>query len=124
LKFDEPVVAEGHAEDVRGEILESGAASAYRLTVNDPALFPDAGVQLREEAGIFEFVTQLSAEDQGEWLLGDQKVRACRAPTAGSGEAAAGDHRVNANIIRLTMWMEPGGCCLEDRSLLFLVGEF
>jgi hypothetical protein len=42
VELAEAAIAEGHAKDVRSEILESGSAIANRLTVNHPLLFPDA----------------------------------------------------------------------------------
>jgi hypothetical protein len=43
LQLAEAVVAEGDAKDVRGEILESFGARAYRLRVDHPIFTPDAG---------------------------------------------------------------------------------
>jgi hypothetical protein len=40
VELENAVVAEGHAEDVGGEIFQGGLAAADRLTVDDPVLCP------------------------------------------------------------------------------------
>lgn len=74
------VVAEGDAKDVRGEILKGGLAGTDGLAINHPALFPDTPVDGGEEAELFEGVTRLGAEDEGERLLGHQRPASVRPP--------------------------------------------
>jgi len=74
VKLAEAAIAEGDAEDVGSEVLESRGAVADCLTVNHPILFPDALVHEREQTALFQFVTQLGAEDDSERLLVNQKV--------------------------------------------------
>jgi len=52
-ELEEALVAEGDAEDVRGEVLESGGAGAHCLAVNQPIFVPDARVNRREQAALF-----------------------------------------------------------------------
>ena len=49
FQFTQTVVAEGDAEDVRGEILESLGATAHRFGVDHPVLLPDALLDLSKQ---------------------------------------------------------------------------
>lgn len=75
IELAEAVVAEGDAKDVRSEILEGGGAGADGFAVHHPVFFPDAGVDRGKQAGLFQFVTELGAEDDPERSFVDQKVR-------------------------------------------------
>ena|SRR5450432_392254 len=94
----QPVVAEGDAKDVRGEVFASLLAGADRQTVNHPVFFPDARLDLSKQAGLFQRVPELGAKDHAERLFVDQKVFGCRAPAAGVSEAAAGDEVVDVGM--------------------------
>jgi hypothetical protein len=74
LELKDPVVAEGHAEDVRGEIFQSGLAAADRLTVDDPVLCPGWRERLGVEWSFPEGVTELGAEDLTQSFDGDQEL--------------------------------------------------
>src|SRR6266542_4814302 len=124
MELAEAVVADGHAKDVSGEILEGCLALADRLAVNYPPLFPYAPVHCGEKAGVFQLITQLGAEDYGQRFFRYQKVWACRLPVSVSREAAAGDQRVNANRIGLTQCYSSDCRCRFDPLLSFLAREF
>lgn len=64
VEFDDPPVADGDAKDVGDEILEGGLAGADSLTVNDPILAPDGGVDQGEEIGLLEQVAELGADEE------------------------------------------------------------
>ena len=49
LEFDDALVADGDAKDVRSEVFEGGGACAYRLRVNDPIFAPDLLIKEMEE---------------------------------------------------------------------------
>jgi hypothetical protein len=51
FEFDQAAVADGDAEYVRSQILESSATIADRFAVNDPILLPDIGRDIIGEAG-------------------------------------------------------------------------
>ena len=63
MEVAEAVVTEGHAKDVRGEILESLGARADRFAMDHPVFAPDARLDLSEQLGLFQFVAKLGAED-------------------------------------------------------------
>jgi hypothetical protein len=65
FEFEDAVVAQGHAEDIGGEIFQGGLAAADGLTINDPILVPDRRWQLEVEGSFLEGVTELGAEDLG-----------------------------------------------------------
>src|SRR5450432_2013383 len=92
LELPHAVVADGHAEDVRSEILEGLRAGAHRLGMDHPVFTPDAGCDLSEERSLAQGITKLGAEDAGERFDGHEKVRAGRTPAAVVSEAAAGDY--------------------------------
>ncbi len=98
-ELEEALVAEGDAKDVRGEILERRCAGADRLRVDDPLLLPCLLSHLSEQLGLFELVSELGAEDDGESKDGDQKVFAGRLPASVRGETAAGDDVVNVGMV-------------------------
>ena len=68
-ELEQALVAEGDAKDVRGEVLESGGAGADCLAVNHPILVPDARVNRREQAALFQGVSHLGPEDDCERTL-------------------------------------------------------
>jgi hypothetical protein len=74
LEFEEAVVAEGHAEDIGGEIFQGGLATADRLTIDDPILLPDLRWDLGVEGSVLEGVTELGTEDLPQGLDRDQKL--------------------------------------------------
>jgi len=74
MEAAEAAVTEGHAKDVRGEILESGFTGADWFGMHDPVFAPDMGVDQGEQFGLFQFITKLGAEDWGESFDRDEKV--------------------------------------------------
>ena len=63
FETDQAMIGDGHAKDVRSKVFESGEAAADRLGVDHPSLLPDAGRNVREQFGLFQFITKLGAED-------------------------------------------------------------
>jgi hypothetical protein len=63
FQFAQPVVAEGDAKDVRGEILESLLAGAHCFGMHDPVFAPDPGRYLSKEFRLLEGLAELGAED-------------------------------------------------------------
>src|SRR6266540_365009 len=61
MEVAEAVVTEGHAKDVRGEILEGLLACADGFGMHDPIFAPEARIDGREEPGLFQLVTKLGA---------------------------------------------------------------
>jgi hypothetical protein len=69
-QLEKAVVAEGHPENIRGEIAQSLLASANRLTVHDPILVPYGLIDAWEQGGLVQAVSELRAEEPGQWLDG------------------------------------------------------
>ncbi|MEK6283806.1 MAG: hypothetical protein AABN95_25905 [Acidobacteriota bacterium] len=99
MEVAEAVVTEGHAKDVRGEILEGLGAGAYRFGVDHPVFAPDPGSDCGEQISLFQLIAELSAEDTGEGFHRNQKVFAGRAPAVEVREAAAGDDVMDMGMI-------------------------
>ena len=74
LQFKDAVIAEGDAKDVRGEILESGEASADGFGVDHPSFAPDERLDLSKQFRLFQFVAKLGAENGRERFNGDEEV--------------------------------------------------
>ena len=72
---DDAAVGEGDAEDVGGEIPERCAAVADGLGVDRPGLLPDGRIDLVEQAGPGDGITELGAVDEGEGLDANKEVR-------------------------------------------------
>jgi hypothetical protein len=53
LENEDVSVADGHAKDIGGQVLQSGLAAANRDDIYDPVLTPDLGWDLTEEPGFF-----------------------------------------------------------------------
>ena len=100
FEFEDAVVAQGHAEDIGGEIFESRWAAADGLTINDPILVPDLRGQLEVEGSFLEGVTELGAEDLAQSLNGDQELGVFGGePLAIGGEATGGDEIVDVGVV-------------------------
>ena len=66
LKTFQPRVANSHAKDVAGEIVEHLATLASGLAVDHPVFLPYLARQLLKQAGLFQGGTELGPEDQRE----------------------------------------------------------
>jgi len=100
LEFEDPVVAEGHAEDIGGEIFQGGLAAADRLTINDPILVPDLREHLGVEGSFLEGVAELSAEDFAQSLDGHQEAGVFGwEPLALGRKATGGDEVVDVGMV-------------------------
>src|SRR5437870_97435 len=99
FQLAQAVVAEGHAKDVRGEILEGLFAGAHGFGMHDPVFAPDARSDCSEQISLFQFIAKLGAEDHGEGFNGHQKVGARGTPAAICTQAAASDDVMNMRVI-------------------------
>ena len=72
--FDDPVVGDGHFEDIWGKVFQRGVAISNGLTVDDPVGFPYFGVDLIQKTGFIHLLFELCAEDWRERLDGDIEV--------------------------------------------------
>jgi hypothetical protein len=100
FEFEDPVVAEGHAEDIGGEIFESSLAAADGLTIHDPILVPDLRWQLAVEGSFLEGVAELGAEDFTQSLDGDQESGVFGwEPLALGRKATGGDEIVDVRMV-------------------------
>ena len=59
----QPLVGEGHAIDVAGEIARRVLPAPHLLDVHDPPLLPHPGIDRAREAGAGEGVSHLGAKD-------------------------------------------------------------
>ena len=71
LELEDAVVADGDAEDVRGEVFECCLAAADGLGVDHPGFRPDSLIHLIEQPGLFQLVSELGAEERA--LTGRRK---------------------------------------------------
>jgi hypothetical protein len=63
LQREEALMADGHSNDIRGKISEGVFATADWLTVHHPVLFPYVLIDVREQVGFFQLVSERGAED-------------------------------------------------------------
>ena len=75
FELAQAVVAEGDAKDVRSEILERPARRCRPVRQSTTqSFFQTRRLDLSKQAGLFQFITQLGAEDHAERFFVDQKV--------------------------------------------------
>lgn len=63
LQLEDALIADGNSKDSRGKLSEGVLAPADWLTVHDPVLFPDLLIDLREQVGFFQLVSERGLED-------------------------------------------------------------
>src|SRR5262245_26617461 len=63
---DDAIVADGHANDVRGQIAKGVLATADGLAVHDPVLAPGALIDEREQLSLMQLRSELSTEEHGQ----------------------------------------------------------
>ena len=63
LYFYNPAVRDSDLKDIVGQVLETMLAGTDGLTINDPILIPDIGINLGIKASIFDNVAELGLED-------------------------------------------------------------
>jgi hypothetical protein len=90
LQIDQAAVADGDAEDVRGQVLHCGAAIADWFAVDNPLLFPNVRGDGVSEGGLVEGVEELGSEDLGEGFHGQQEILLCRQPGLAIGSQPTG----------------------------------
>src|SRR5262249_23708694 len=100
VEFEQTAIAEGHAKDVRSEILEGGMAGADGLGMDHPRLAPSGAGDLGEQAGgLFQLLMKPGAEDQGEGLDGHEEIFTRWQPALVRSPASAGDDEVDMWVI-------------------------
>ena len=63
LQLEDALSADGNSKDIRGKISEGVLATADWLTVHDPVLFPSLLIDLSEQVGFVQLVSELGLED-------------------------------------------------------------
>ena len=100
LEIEDVSVADGHAKDIGGQVLQSGLAAANGDDIYDPVLTPDLRWDLTEEPGLFEEVSELGPKDAGEGFFRQEVVVFCRAPSvAVRSQPAPGDQIVHMGVV-------------------------
>jgi len=74
FKSKDVSVADRHAKDVGGQVLQSFLPSADGNDIHDPVLTPDLRRDLIEEPGLFEQVSELCPKDPGEGDFRQEEV--------------------------------------------------
>src|ERR1700690_2832614 len=65
-QFNQTAIANGHAVDIRSQILESGLAVANRLAVHHPILVPDLGGDLGKDRSFAQKMLEASSKQFGQ----------------------------------------------------------
>jgi len=65
-------VGDGHAEDIGGEVFQGGLAASYGDDIHYPVLAPEFFLDMMKQTGLFEQISELGAEDQGQGLFGQE----------------------------------------------------
>ena len=60
--FQDAIVADGHAKDIGGQILQSGYPTADGLTMNHPIFGPRLGRDQVKQGCLFQFIAEFGAE--------------------------------------------------------------
>ena len=66
LQLDQAAVADGNAEDIRGQVFQGRATIANRFAMHHPILLPDPGWYLREKGCLLQCMPELAAKDFGD----------------------------------------------------------
>jgi hypothetical protein len=100
FQFQDAVVADGHPENVSGEVLHGGSSIADRLTVHNPILFPDGFGNVVEEIGLSQSLSELCAKDLGEGLHREEEVFTPRQPVLSiQSQGASGNQVVHVRMV-------------------------
>jgi len=63
LQREDALRADGHSQDIRGKISAGLLATADWLTGHDPVLFPSVRIDVRDQGGFLQWVSELGWED-------------------------------------------------------------
>lgn len=74
LEFEDALVADGNAKDVRGQIFESRFSRADRLTMNHPIFVPGLLIDELKQVGLLELIAEPGTEEGGERFDVNQKI--------------------------------------------------
>src|SRR6266508_5045614 len=80
FQLEDPVVAKGDPENVRGQILQGIPARAHLFTVHDPLLLPNLCRNTSITIGATQSLLQFATENSGEGTHRQQEVVACGNP--------------------------------------------
>ena len=100
LKFEEALVGESDAEDIRSQILERCLAGADGLTVDNPLLPPDLGWNLLQQLCLFQGRSKLGSKETGEGFDMDKEgIVGAQPGLPLSRQPAAGDKVMNVGMV-------------------------
>jgi len=101
-------IGDGHAEDVRGEILQSRFTCANRFYVADPVLIPDGIRDELVQIGLFKCFPEISTDHPGQRLDMDEEIRFGPLPPIAY-DTAARNQEVDVRVVS-----DHPGPCLKD----------
>jgi len=80
LQLQDAIIANGHPEDVRGQIFQGAQAGTHVFAMHDPLLLPDLGRNVPEAIGGLQSLAKFGTEDPGKGSHGEQEVVPGREP--------------------------------------------
>jgi hypothetical protein len=78
FQFQDVVIADGHPENVSGDVLHCGPPVADRFAVHDPFLLPNRFGNVVEEISLSQSIPELGSKDPGEGFHREQEIFASR----------------------------------------------
>src|SRR5262245_27785861 len=81
VQLEETVVAQGHPENIRGQILQRIPTRAYRFTVRDPRLLPNVCRDPCIPGSATQSLPEFATENPAERSHGQEEIVSCREPT-------------------------------------------
>jgi len=80
-QLEDTLIADGHPEDVRGQILQGSHTIADRLTMNDPVLLPGFWGYQSKQICLLQSIAELGPKEDRQWLDMNQEFFPGRKPT-------------------------------------------
>src|SRR5215211_6157404 len=77
-QLQDPVVANGHPENVRGQILQGVQTRADRFTVHNPLLLPDLRRDARITISASQRLLEFATKNFGEGAHWQEEIVSCR----------------------------------------------
>ena len=99
FKAEDVFVRQGHAHDVRREILEHRTPVAHRFDVTDPVGAPDRLWRPGEKIRLFQRVAEQAAKEQGQRFQRHKEIGFGVFPAAVRRQSTAGDEKMNVRMI-------------------------
>jgi len=100
FEFEDAPVADGDAEDVWGQVFESGLARTDRLTMNHPLFVPAILIDELKQVGLLELIAEFGAEERRERFDVNEKILPRMKPSTVGRESAAGGDVVDVWMIK------------------------